>query len=58
MVQRWSSCGDDVSKPSSDSLGVPVSQVLTLLPCQVDWTPGVLFFPLLLFASGEWNFIP
>lgn len=57
MGQWWSSRGAEVSEPSSDSLEVPVSQLLTFLPCQVDWTPGVLFFALLLFASGKWNFI-
>lgn len=49
-VQWWSCgfCGGDVSEPTSNSQGVPVSQVLAFLSCQVDWTPGVLLFPLLV----------
>lgn len=46
-----------MSEPSSNGQGVPVSQVLAFLFCQVDWTPGVLFFPLLLFANGKRNSI-
>lgn len=55
---RWWRCGfrgGDVPEPSSNSQGVPVSQVLSFLSCQVDWTPGVfgVFFPSSSLLTGR-----
>lgn len=58
-VQWWSCCfhGSDTPEPNFNSQGVAVSQVLAFLSCQVNWTHGLLVFPLLLFANGKRNFI-